>query len=279
MKNLIDWFKENNPLLKLFLLLVIFAWLLISQSNQFLSGLGNNLLSNFIAAGVTVFGIDFVIRRREAKRLIPLKAAVYEDIRVMTHWALDLWKDVSNYSIGDESADDWETLFSEDALKKAWTCFDINTPANTYPPMSWADHLDSQMSKIHKHAERCMERHGHALDPEVHRALYTIVYYEWYPIRNLINLDTQMGTPRPKTLLCYAPMLMDWFNAILTLNRWTKANYPLLTKDGVLGIHLPYEKPNHQPANFRKAQIEISVLNNYFKIFQDWQNAQKNEVA
>jgi len=169
------------------------------MGNGYFSALGSNLIAEFIGAAAIIYGIDFLIKRREEKRLLPVKAASYEDVRVMTHWALDLWKEAYVNSVGDSSPKSWDDLFSSESLEKIQLALDITKPAKIFPKQPWSNYFDWVMERIHKHAEKVLERHAGFLEPEVHNAVYVIVYHSLHKIS-----DNTGGR---------------WFKYNLTLNR------------------------------------------------------------
>jgi hypothetical protein len=128
--------KEKWDSLKLgifFFALIGSALILQIFGNENLSSLGSNLFAEFVGAAVTVYGIDYLIKRREERRLLPVRAASYEDVRIMTHWALDVWKNAYINSVGDASPKSWADLFSEVAIQKIALSLDITKPANVVP--------------------------------------------------------------------------------------------------------------------------------------------------
>lgn len=122
---LIRGVKENFFLVSLFLFLIGGAVAIQEYGGTYGASLGPNLVAEFIGAAFTVYGIDFLIRRREEKRLLPVGASSYEDVRIMTHWALDLWKTAYEDSIGNSDPRSWRELFSDEFIQKVMIGLDI----------------------------------------------------------------------------------------------------------------------------------------------------------
>ena len=267
---------NNLKLPGLFIILCGIALILEMYGKDYLSGLGSNLLAEFIGAAVTVYGIDFLIRRREESRLMPVRASSYEDVRVMTHWALDIWRNAYVNSVGDSLPQNWTQLFSSESLLKVLTALDITKPANIIPAQPWSVYFDKEMERINKHAEKILERHAAALDPKIHNAVYTLVYYNHHKIVNLQALDRQMGTPRPTNLGSYVPVIKEWFEAVLDLHEWTISMHKYLTANDIKSIHAPYlfnpleEKP-HPPARFGDSELEFQITK-----YAEWQVQQSS---
>jgi hypothetical protein len=241
-----------------------------------LSSFGSNLFAEFVGAAAAVYGIDYLIKRREERRLLPVRAAAYEDVRIMTHWALDLWKNAYINSVGETDPHNCADLFSEDIIKKIQLALDITKPANALPKQPWSTYFDREMERIHKHAEKVLERHAGHLDPEIHGAVYTLVYYSHHRISSLIKVDQQLGVPRPTNLGSYVPVVQQWFDAVLTMHEWTITAHQQQKRKGMSNIHEPYvfrplEEKTHPPARF-----DDGVLTTQIQRYKEWQAQQSN---
>ncbi|MEA9787942.1 hypothetical protein VDF90_11935 [Xanthomonas campestris pv. raphani] len=271
--------SEHATLPALFLAFIGSAIAMQLAGNDYASALGSNLVAEFVGAAATVYGIDFLIKRREERRIIPVKAASYEDVRVMTHWALGLWKEAYIQSVGDSAPNSWRDLFSADSLDKIKLSLDITRPANTLPKQPWSSYFDGEMERIHKHAEKVLERHGGFLEPAVHNAVYAIVYYNHHKIANSIALDKHLGVPRPTNLGGYVPMIRDWFDAVLVLHDWTVTIHPYLTKHGITNIHAPYMFSQLEVWDNLPARFDEGVLLAQAQIYQQWQQQKAAQHA
>lgn len=233
--------KESIFLVALFLVLIAGALVVQEFGGAYGASLGPNLVSEFIGAAVTVYGIDYLIRRREEKRLLPVKAASYEDVRVMTHWALALWKTAYEKSVGNADPMSWRQLFSDEFIQRVMLGLDVTKPANTLPAAPWGNYIDQEMKRIHQWAEKILERHSGALDPEIHRAVYSIIYYKHHGIASLQRHDRRDGIPRPNNLGSYMPAIREWFDAVIELHEWTVQMHEYLTGNNIDRIHAPYK--------------------------------------
>lgn len=239
-----------------------------------ISSFGANLIAEFVGAAATVYGIDYLIKRREERRLLPVRAASYEDVRVMTHWALDLWKNAYINSVGDTSPQSWADLFSEEAIQKIQFSLDITKPANVLPEQPWSSYFDREMENIHAHAEKVLERHAAILDPEIHGAVYTLVYYSHYKISNILVADQQLGVPRPTNIGGYVPIIRQWFDAVLTLHQWTITTYEQLKHRDISNIHAPYIFAPLEEKKVPPARFDDGVLITQIQRYQEWQKQQ-----
>lgn len=276
LKSLARSIREDMLLFILFLLLVVGAIVVQKYGGDYGASLGPNLLSEFVGAAITVYGIDFLIRRREEKRLLPVKAASYEDVRVMTHWALDLWKSAYEKSIGDATPTSWRELFSAGFIQRILVSLDVRSPANILPPAPWGNYVDHEMQRIHQWAEKILERHSGALDPEIHRSVYSIVYYKHHGIANLQQHDRRDGIPRPHNLGSYMPAIREWFDAVIELHDWTVKMHQYLTSNGITKIHAPYNFPTLAVDGAPSARLDPADLVQQAQAFRSWGEHQAN---
>lgn len=244
--------------------------------SDYFSGLGSNLFAEFVGASVTVYGVDFLIKRREELRLLPVRASSYEDVRIMTHWALDLWKDAYANSVGDSLPKSWIELFSPETLLKVQIFLDITKPANTFPAQPWSAYFDHVMERIHKHAEKVLGRHAASLDPKIHNAVYTLVYYGHHKIANMQEVDRQMGIPRPTNLGSYVPLIKEWFSAVLELHDWTVTMHGYLIANDIKNIHAPYMFSSLETETRPPARFDDGVLESQVKKHAEWQARQSS---
>lgn len=268
------WLAEHGTLPALFLIFIGLAAAMYQFGNNYISGLGSNLIAEFIGAAATVYGIDYLIKRREEKRQLPVKAASYEDVRVMTHWALDLWKNAYMQSVGDAVPSSWEELLARKSTLRIALCLDITKPANTIPQLPWGNYFDLEMDRIHKHAEKVLERHGGHLDPSIHGSIYTIVYYRHHNIADLFTTDKARGIPRPTNLGSHYPIIDAWFDAVLAMHNWTVSMHPYLEKNGITNIHPPYFFSQLQTTEKPPAGFDGGVLESQARAYSQWQNQQ-----
>lgn len=276
LKSAIQALKDNIFLVALFLVLLGGAWLVQEYGGNYGASLGPNLISEFIGAAVTVYGIDLLIRRREEKRLLPVRAASYEDVRVMTNWSLNLWRTAYESSVGDSAPITWRQLFSDDFIKRVMMSLDITKPANILPPAPWGNYIDHEMERIHQWAEKILERHGGVLDPEIHRAVYSIVYYKHHGIANLQQHDRRDGIPRPSNLGSHMPVIREWFDAVIELHEWTVQMHEYLTRHGITRIHAPYQFVALTATGAPQANLSLPELLQQAQFFQSWAEQQAN---
>lgn len=264
---------EQLSLPVLFLSLVAGAYLLSKSSNATLSGLGSGLIAEFLGAAVTVFGIDYLIKRRDQKRMLPVKASSYEDIRLIVCWALQLWHSAYSSSVNDCTPSTWEELLSDTAIRKICIGLDISKPANIIPPMDWGGYVDHELTRIQELAEKILERHSFILEPDVYAAIYNMVRHggaNWR-VSAIRNADHLHQTPRPTNLGSYFPVTRQWFDAVLSLHGWLASTHGQLIRNGLTNVLPPTEFHPFSTARPLPAAFEQGVLEEQIMRYQAWQ--------
>ena len=269
---------DKLPLPAFFVLLVVGAYCLSRSSSNFYSNLGSSLVAEFIGAAVTVFGIDYLIKRREEKSLLPVKAACYEDVRLLVAWSLGLWRNAYSDSVSDNRPSTWQELFSGEAVKRVQQSLDITKLANVLPSQDWGCYLDNELDRIYTHAEKILDRHAFAVDPSIHNAVYKMVYYggESYRTRNIRKIDQDQRIPRPTNLGSHFPALREWFDAVMYLHSWTLETHKRLSRAGVKNIYPPAEFQLLEFPRALPAAFEPGILEKQIQLYKAWQDRSQN---
>lgn len=267
--------RDGLKLPALFAVFIGVSTRLCFLKNEAASSLGLNLLAGFIGSLVTVYGIDYLARQREERRMLPVRAAAYEDVRIMTAWALNLWKEMYSNSVGDAAPTSWQEVVSPVSVGKIFVALDINKPAKVIPSRSWGAYIDHTLQRIHDHAEKVLMRHSANLDPAVHGAVYGIVYHEQFGIGNLIALDRREGIPRPTNLGAYMYHNREWLEAVLLLHEWTRKAHKELTRQGISHVHAPNIFSRLEENVAPPARFDEGVLEQQTNVMRAWSKTQQ----
>ena len=219
---------------------------------------------------ITIYGIDYIIKLQEKQRLIPLKAAAYEDIRLVVHWALDLWKTIFVESVGDNSIHSWDELFEKINLQRAMKMLDIRKPANINPPMPWGNFFDMNLQQIFERTEKIQGRITSSVEPEIYQAVSTLNYHtlSLKTVGFITNMDRANGIPLPSALFYHFAPIPEWFSALLILQKWTVSTHDSLVKSGAKFIYAPYAFPKLEVSPTPRAQLPESELELQINEFQ-----------
>ncbi|QIE23538.1 hypothetical protein SBC1_14250 [Caballeronia sp. SBC1] len=240
---LVSWAIDRLGLPILLVILIGASYWLSTNSNSSLKDLGLNLMAGFVGSAVTIYAVDFLQKRRERRRLLPVMASVFEDIRLMTDRTLLFWKNAYQTSVGDGVPSSWADLISSANIQKVFDSLDIGRSPGIFADVLWRNYFCDQSNELHHAAEQVLIRHGMLLDPGIHNAVHRLVYYNYGTlIPSVEEADRRWGVlDRPPVLGMYVPNYSEYFDALLKLHQWTTSTYRALLRGGVAAtVHEPY---------------------------------------
>ncbi|WP_211606159.1 hypothetical protein [Paraburkholderia nemoris] len=259
--------REHLLLIALLAIFALASLALQLTHSEYLKSLGPNLVAGFIGSFATIYGFEFILKRREARLALPVKAATYEDVRLIARWALMLWKSAYEASIGDSLPKSWEDLLSQRSINNVCLLLDIDRPVGAFPEIHWRHYLCTELTRIYTTALILLSRHGATLEPEVYGAVHRIASYNFgTSISQSEEMHTRMQITTPPVLLFYGSPIPEWFEAVLLLSRWTASEYKKLARQLSPNIHEPYEftplkttdKPPSQVQNAEELLAQIA---------------------
>ena len=240
---LVSWAVDSLGLPILLAALIGASYGLSTSSNSSLKDLGLNLMAGFVGSAVTIYAVDFLQKRRERRRLLPVTASVFEDIRLMTDRALLFWRNAYQTSVGDGAPLSWADLISPTNVQKVFDSLDISLPPGVFADVLWKNYFCDQSNELHDAAEQVLIRHGLLLEPSVHNAVHKLIYYNYGTlIPSVEETDRRWGVlSRPPVLGMHVPNFSEYFDALLTLHQWVISTYRVLLSAGeAASVHEPY---------------------------------------
>lgn len=173
--------------------------------SDYLKNLGPNLLAGFVGSAVTIFGFDVILRRRQERLNLPIRAAIYFDIKRLTEAALGVeFKAIDDAEDRAGDAQTWTQLLS------AALAGDILSE----------DDRNAWLLPIKEASERILERYVGLLQPTLVRELQVVASTEYAYIRGYgktLGLLTPGAAPSG-----------NWMDAIHALHKWTHEEYARL---------------------------------------------------
>ena len=225
-------------------LLVLFALLSFAlkwTDSDYLKSLGPNLVAGFIGSGVTVYGVEYLQKRREERRMLPVKAAIYEDVRLIARWAMDLWRHAYISSVGDSAPQSWAGLLSEESIAKIRAALDFDKPVGAVPDVLWRDHFKNELTRIHDLAEKLLTRHGLMLEPNAYSAVHCVAIFNFGTvIEQSETVHRRLRIKWPSLLAFYGSPHGEWFEAVLAMHMWTISEYQTLVRKGLQNLREPH---------------------------------------
>jgi hypothetical protein len=225
----------NEKLLILVVIVLIIIglilWLLVKKTKDF----GLNFTTEILGAVITVFILDRLIKKREEDKNIPLKIAIYEDIRLYTTRYIGFWIETYLLSVPEDPPKDISDFFSKIGMPKILSYLHLDSEPNVTPSQKWWDWIVHNAKEFKVNGEKILDRYSGFLDPEIFGHLHRLTESHFNGCLIMIpairQSDNIYKTPRVKVLGNYSiePMEDD-FKAILGLVNWCENSYNDLLK-------------------------------------------------
>lgn len=229
--------QSAGPVAGLLAVSIFASYALSDVKDPYWSSVGVNLFSGFIAAATTIYGIDALSTWRKKRERFPVRAACYEDVRLIVARGLSLWRDAYVYSVGDSEPSSWEQLLSRDSMCKLETHFDIFRNAHVLPPRPWWHWFDEEFGNLRSFSGRALERHSTALEPQVLQDVHLINYHSRSDLGSLHS----SGKVRPGIRITGGLIVgRPWLDALVRLHDWTLSEHLALISARVQNIHEPF---------------------------------------
>lgn len=160
---------------------------LMKASNSDIQSIGSNLAAGFIQTAVTIYFLDFMIRRREQAKALPLRIAIYNEICIVTNRFLSLWRsaycdaDCAPQFPGDVPRN-WSDLLSGHWAMRIRGSLRLESLARTHPPIRWAERIDIELPRNLERIDLILTKYPGLVEPRVFRYLNEIaesVHREW----------------------------------------------------------------------------------------------------
>lgn len=228
---------------------------------------GLNAFTEILGIILTVVFVDQLIRQQELRRTLPLQAAAYEDVRMLTTRIIQFWESAFGQAVPHpvpaELIQIWETvyqqpvsqsvpltvsqLFSIETIDAIRTHLDLDSQPSVAPPRTWWEWLPEQEQQFRTRAERILERHAVILDPQAYALVHQLVSGSgllhpdtgMQSIRSMRQHDQEVGFPRPRNLASYWGTTTEALNTVVALNEWCIQKRQFLEKQGMRGLLNP----------------------------------------
>lgn len=249
--------------------------LLWSSDNAALSSLGLNALTETLGIAATVLIIDQMLRRRESARLLPQRAAAYDDVRLLTTHVIGLWREAFERAVSGDYPASAVDLFSPSELDRLSASLDLDSSPNVIPKRTWWEWIPAELARHKQLAERILERHSQVLAPAAYRAVHRLATA--CPAEDVIQtikqLDEAEGIPRPRHLGAYWMWSDPYLESVRMLIGWCSTEAKALQ-------HASDEKPflvdsrGPHPGewSFPPCQMLPEKLAAQIEKFREWQS-------
>jgi hypothetical protein len=208
-----------------------------------LTDFGLNAFTETLGIIVTVLIVDQLIKNQEFRKSLPLRAAAYEDVRLLVTRIINFWDDAYKQSVPLATPATVEELFSESRYNEIAQYLDLDSKPNVVPARTWWQHLPEQQQDFVSRGEQILERHAGNLEPQAYSLVHRLIRETMDPkMVNVIRVvDQQENIPRPHNLGSYFYM-SEWVrNSIIQIYSWCKSEKLLLERYGLV---VNYSVPN-----------------------------------
>jgi hypothetical protein len=209
----------------------LICWFFIAPAKDF----GLNFFTEIMGAIITVFILDRIIKKREAQKNIPLKLAIYEDIRLYATRYIGFWAQTYMISVPEKAPENIKDFFSPNGMNKILSYLYMESEPNVTPPQKWWDWIVHNAKEFKDNGDKILDRYSGHLDPDTFGYLHQLTESSFNNCHLMIPVirqtDTFYKTPRVKVLGSYSiEPQMDDYNAIIGLETWCQKSYLELVK-------------------------------------------------
>lgn len=149
--------------LVLLILLGILLWFKFPKFDEF----GLNFTTEMIGVFITVFIVDFLLKRREDERLLPNKIIAYQETSLLYNRFLSLFFELYNKTIKEIPPKDTISFLEANLIEKALYHADSNANANISPPQKLPNYIANSSIDLIERAEKILDKYSIYMDPKV----------------------------------------------------------------------------------------------------------------
>lgn len=186
--------------------------------------LGLNGLSEVVGILFTLYIIEKLIKRKDDRKLLPYKIAVYSDIVSMVYEIIYLWGTIYSSSVPNAKSIKIRELFTEEVFKLMGEHLDLDSPLMSLPTQTWRQHIPLVQGKIRRSSERIIQVHSTHIDPHamtiINRLLDGYIKHTTSLIDVLPKVDAELGIQRHSNLRSYLAVYQPWLNDVIELHEW-----------------------------------------------------------
>lgn len=234
-----------------------------------LKDFGLNAFTEILGIIITVVIVERLLARQEARRNMPLKAAAYEDVRLLVSRLVSLLRTMFIEAVPQPAPTTVDALLTKESVDSIVSNLNVDAEAPVFPDKKWFEYLRDVGDEQRQAAEKILERYAATLDPKayqlVHKLLDGTLDIGLMTPSTVRHLDRVKGWPRPTVLGFYTVIDSIDPEPIRLLYEWTVETEMLLRRRGVsdlrpAAIEFRAEQPKSPPpAAFRPGELEAQL--------------------
>ena len=228
----------TDPAVAIILCLTVLGLLTWFISKNHWSDFGLNFFTEMLGVIITVLIIDSIVKKRERKRIQPLKMAEYTDaIRIYSNF-VSFWMECYSQSVPLEFPKTVEEFLTENGIGKVTRYLNIDSKPRVAGSWTWMTWIIYNQKQWIESCDKFLSRHNTYSDPELFKAFHD--FSEGHFLKNLSImstiklLDSQQGITRFPSMYEHAAMLLeDDYRVLQNLNTRLKSLKIELEDEGI----------------------------------------------
>jgi hypothetical protein len=236
---MIKFFKKlsiYNLLLTVFLIGVLIGALVIwIFGGKNYTDFGLNLFTEMLGVLITIFVIDYLVKRREHKKQLPIKASIYKDTFKFFGQYITIFHSSYVVSVPDELPENLEDFISENGIGKVFKYLDLNTKPRITPERTWFNYFQERRNSILNLGNTFLERYKGFTEPEVFNAIHTLINGTFLGTLGMMPTIMKVQSNKDNNYIMsfdsfHVHFSKEEYQALNILNNWIKKNYRTLKK-------------------------------------------------
>lgn len=261
-KYLSNIFSDTLLISLIILTILVFSFCLWFYDIWNLKDFGLNLFTEFIGVLITVFIIDYLIKRRERKRQIPFLLTTYRDALKIYAKYISMFLGAYNDSVPFERPEKIDDFFSPNSMGLICKYLNLGCEPRVTPPRNYLQYLIEQRNQIISDSEIFLERHSLIADPELYKMIHTLLncmFLNKLKRMPLIMKTTKVNELNHINLGAFGIRFNDInYENLKKLNKWMEKNYQILVKYDPLIYQYKYS--NKYMSETQKCRIPNEIF-------------------
>jgi hypothetical protein len=201
---------------------------------QFSISLSASILSTIFTVAI----VDKLLKKSEEKKNVPLKCAVYEDVRLFIVEFINFWQGINIAASESHTAVTIDILFESNYFEGILHRLNLDKSPNITPKNTWWYWINKESIRYSLMLDKIFNRYSTVVDPEIFKALHYLA--EEDPMLMCLRdaeiihqSDIRKGFFRPKYLAAYLVKTNEnFFSEIKNIYYWCVKEKSTLKKFG-----------------------------------------------
>ena len=158
--NIIQFESDTRPLAVILIGITLVCLYGCIYGNSMIQNLSLNGLTETLGIMVTVFFVDQLLSRQEARAKLPLRLIAYRDVQILVSRLITFWYTAFRESVPEGSPNTVAEFLTESCFDKIFNELDVYAKAPALPNQDWETYALNSLTEAMNSAERILERHA-----------------------------------------------------------------------------------------------------------------------